>query len=110
MPAGAAAVRLCRLATQVVGWLAVAAAAIGLLASRRPDAVTSPQLWAEEGSVYFKNAYEEPWLMTVFTPAGGYLVIFPRLIAWAGTLLPLSRVPAFFAAVAALVQILPVLF
>src|SRR5262245_10951565 len=39
MPAGPAAVRSRRLATHVAGWLAVAAAAIGLLASRRPDAL-----------------------------------------------------------------------
>lgn len=61
-------------------WLAVVAAA-GLLVLRKPWALTTPQLWAEDGPVHlFQN--EQYGAGAFFAPYRGYLHLLPRFIAW----------------------------
>jgi len=53
---------------------------------RRPGALTHPQLWAEDGPLYFQQA-EDLGFRTFFTPDGGYLHFVPRIIAFVWHLL-----------------------
>jgi hypothetical protein len=77
-----------RVAERVEGWLTtkaglrvmVAVSAV-LLALRKPWALTTPQLWAEDGSIFLT----QDDLMGVrawWEPYNGYLHLLPRLIAW----------------------------
>lgn len=74
---------------------------------RSPPTVLHPELWAEDGTVWFEQAYNQGWLTPLFHPQVGYLQTLPRLVADIGLLLPLSWVPALFVAVAVVVQALP---
>lgn len=80
---------------------------LGAVAWRRPGAILHPELWAEDGAVWFADAYREgPW-RPLLHPHSGYLQTFPRVVADLGLLVPLRDLALLFAAVAALVQVLP---
>jgi hypothetical protein len=87
--------------------LAVFAASFALSFARSPSALLHPVLFAEDGTVWFQNAYDRGWSAALFQPHTGYLQTFPRVIADFGLLVPLGSVPFFFALVAIIVQVLP---
>jgi hypothetical protein len=67
-------------------------------------------IWAEDGPIYLQGALTESFWHAVFSPYAGYLVVVPRLIGEAATLVPLeqaaaaiSLISAFFAALSGLV-------
>lgn len=62
-------------------YLAVVALVFSILVLRSPDRVLNPQLWAEDGNVYFKNAFELKAGTNLLRPHQGYIVLFPRLVA-----------------------------
>lgn len=60
--------------------LLVAVAAV-LLALRKPWALHTPQLWAEDGSIFLQQDHD--WgSRALLEPYNGYLHTLPRLIAW----------------------------
>ena len=61
--------------------IASVAAATVLLALRKPWALHTPQLWAEDGSIFLVQA-EQFGLRAWFEPYNGYLHLLPRLVAW----------------------------
>ncbi|MEO6244458.1 MAG: hypothetical protein ABIQ12_03400, partial [Opitutaceae bacterium] len=66
-------------APRTLGWLVLVGAA--LLALRKPWALHTPQLWAEDGSIFLTQD-EQLGLRAFFEPYNGYLHLLPRLIAW----------------------------
>lgn len=48
---------------------------------KRPDAFINPQFWAEDGFIFFHDAYYSG-VNVLFKPYNGYLHLYPRLIAW----------------------------
>ncbi|MES2693425.1 MAG: hypothetical protein V4773_08130 [Verrucomicrobiota bacterium] len=64
------------------GWLVMLAAA--LLALRKPWALHTPQLWAEDGSIFLIQN-DLLGLRAWFEPYNGYLHLLPRLIAWSAS-------------------------
>jgi hypothetical protein len=87
--------------------LTVLVVGLGAVWWRRPGAFLRPELWAEDGAVWFADAYREgPW-RPLDQPHTGYLQSFPRLVADLGLLLPLRDLALVFAVVAAVVQVLP---
>ena len=60
-------------------WLVVTSAV--LLALRKPWALHTPQLWAEDGSIFLTQD-EQFGLRAWWEPYNGYLHLLPRLIAW----------------------------
>jgi hypothetical protein len=72
----------------------------GLLFLRRPDVLLTPQLWAEDGSVFLLGQ-DAHGLAAALQSYMGYLHTLPRLTAWAAdTLLDVAWWPAFYNAVA----------
>ena len=61
-------------------WLLVLAAA-ALLVLRKPWALHTPQLWAEDGSIFLTQD-EQMGVRAWLEPYNGYLHLLPRLIAW----------------------------
>lgn len=57
----------------------------------------TPKLAVEDGAEFFAGAFNHPLLEAILTPYAGYWHLAPRLIAGAGSLLPLSVVPLFYA-------------
>ncbi len=52
-----------------------------ILFLRAPAKLLVPQLWAEDGAIFFKDAYQLPFWENLFKPSFGYLQIIQRLIA-----------------------------
>jgi hypothetical protein len=82
--------------------------ACAVLVSRRPDAIFHAQFWAEDGSVWFANAYNLGWWPALFRTYNGYLQILPSLAASLALLAPLSLAPLVLNLIAITVQALPV--
>ena len=49
-----------------------------VIISRRPDAILNPQFWAEDGSVFYAQAYNKGIINSLFLPYAGYLHAVPR--------------------------------
>lgn len=83
------------------------AAALAIF-SRRPDAFLNPQFWAEDGGVWYSQAYNLGWLHALTLPEGGYFNTLPRLVASLALALPLAYAPLFMNSVGLCFQALPV--
>lgn len=98
-------------AAEGLGWrmqLLLFAIAALLVISRRPDVVTHPQFFAEDGTVWFAEAYRLTFLHSLLTPDAGYMQTFPRLVAALATAVPLLFAPALMNVIGIVVQVLPV--
>jgi hypothetical protein len=79
-------------------WL-IAGFAIDLLLIflRDPSLFTRPQFWAEDGKVWYAQAYNQGWLHSLTQPLGGYLNTLQRLGAGAALLVPFRWAPLVMA-------------
>jgi hypothetical protein len=84
--------------------------AVTLLAlfSRCPYLLTHAQFYAEDGAVWYAEAYNQGWLHSLTLPEAGYLNTLQRLVAGPSLLLPLRDVPFFMTFCGLLIQWLPV--
>ncbi len=83
------------------GALVAVALAVALLFLRKPWALQTPQLYAEDGSIFLVG-HETLGLQAWFTPYMGYLHLLPRAVAWfAGTFLDAGWWPACYVGAAA---------
>jgi hypothetical protein len=89
-------------------WLQVIAFVLGcaVVISRRPDAILKPQFWAEDGLIWYVDAYTIG-LRSLLRPDVGYLQTLPRVVALAAQPLPLLWAPAAFSIAAIAIQVLP---
>ena len=84
------------------------ALACAVIVSRRPDALFHPQFWAEDGLVWFAQAYNDGWWKSLFRTQVGYYQTLPRLASALALLLPLRFAPLLCNLVALAVQAIPV--
>jgi len=82
--------------------------ACAVIISRRPDAVLHAQFWAEDGHVFFADAYNFGWWHALFRTYAGYFHAFPRLGAALSLLVPLAFAPLVLNLIAICVEVLPV--
>src|SRR4051812_38376463 len=64
------------------------------------------QFWAEDGVVYFQDAWNNG-LSTVFKPYAGYYCSISRIIALIGAQFPVEQGPLVFALITFVLQALP---
>ena len=89
---------------------AVLAGSFLLIASRRIDALTRAQFYAEDGIVWYAQAYTiGPW-RALLLPRDGYLQTLPRMVAAFSLAFPLTRAPLVMNIAGLLVQALPAAF
>jgi hypothetical protein len=94
---------------QPVLLLLITAVASAVVISRRPDAFTNPQFYAEDGQIWFSTAYNlGPW-HSLLLCYQGYFLIQPRLVAVIATAFPLSWAPLLYNTFGLAFQIAPVL-
>jgi hypothetical protein len=74
-----------------------------LLFCRQPYALIHPTLYAEDGSIFFKQQYEMGFAGALVTRYAGYVHFMPRLIAALCSWLPLEYIPLAYATVSLLV-------
>jgi len=88
----------------VIGFMALLVLATVL---RRPDVVTNPQFWAEDGHFWFADAHNlGPWT-SLIRPQDGYIQTLARLTGVVSLPFGLRAAPYVFNLVALIVQILP---
>ena len=78
-----------------------------IVCSRRPDAILNAQFYAEDGGVWYPEAYNYG-LHSLFMPHAGYLNTLIRIVALIALQFPLSLAPLVMNLCAIVVQILPV--
>ncbi len=83
-------------------------AALAILISRRPDALFHAQFYAEDGHVWFADAYNLGWWRALFYAQDGYFQTLPRLAAALALLVPMARAPLVTNLIALAVQAVPV--
>ena len=81
-----------------------------LTISRRPDIILYPQFWAEDGTVWFEDAYNLGFWRALFIPVVGYFQTVSRLVGGLAQLVPLAYAPLLFNLVALAIKILPIHF
>ncbi|MEE3627346.1 hypothetical protein UCD39_25740 [Nitrospirillum sp. BR 11752] len=80
-----------------------------LLISRDADWVLHPTLWAEDGVIWFQNAYAKG-LRVLLMPSAGYLNVFPYAMALVARDLPLGWLPGWMMAGGFMAQLAPALY
>ena len=88
--------------------LAVFVVALMAIFSRLPGALLHPQFFAEDGWVWYQQAYNLGWLRTLGITQAGYLQTLPRLAAGITLLFPMQWAPFIMNLAGAMVQVLPV--
>ena len=100
----------CERCTSFARGLLLYLAAVALVVSRRPEGITNPQFWAEDGKVWFAQAYNEGALSALLSPWTGYAQTFSRLVAAASLMVPFRHAPLVFNVAAVLAQALAPFF
>lgn len=77
-----------------------------ILALRRPGVLLHSQFWAEDGPVWYGEAYADGW-RALLHQHSGYLQTISRLTAAIAQAMPLTWAPTVFAAVALAFQAMP---
>jgi hypothetical protein len=91
------------------GWqAAVFLAALVAVFSRLPGAFLHPQFFAEDGWVWYQQAYNLHWLRSLGIAQAGYLQTFPRLMTGVALLFPMRWAPLIMSLAGAVIQVLPV--
>jgi hypothetical protein len=76
--------------------------------SRLPGALLHPQFFAEDGWIWFQQAYNQHWWPTLFLAYEGHLQTLPRLVAGLTLWFPLQWAPLIMNLAGAVMQALPV--
>ena len=91
-------------AWQLVAFVAVFIAVF----SRLPGALLHPQFFAEDGWVWYQQAYNLHWLRSLGIAQAGYLGTLPRLVAGLTLLFPMRWAPLIMNLAGTVIQVLPV--
>lgn len=86
------------------------AVAFLIIVSRRSDALLNPQFWAEDGKVWFADAYNYGIIYSFLTPVAGYYQTISRLVAVVTQIFPFAYAPLIFNLTAIFAKILIVNF
>ncbi len=71
--------------------------ALVVLFFRRPDIITNPQFWAEDGASWFADAVNSGYSpVTLLINYTGYLTVIQRLVGLLSGFVPMEQAPLFF--------------
>jgi hypothetical protein len=87
--------------------LAAFCAAVAIVISRQPDSILHAQFLEEDGQVFFADAYNRGWLVSLFRTYAGYYPTLQRFAAALTLLVPLPLAPLVMNLVGLFVQALP---
>jgi hypothetical protein len=82
--------------------------ALLLLFSRASGLFLHPAFYAEDGAVWYAQAYNSGWLHSLTIPDGGYLNTLQRIGAGVALLVPFREAPLCMMLLGLVVQVLPV--
>lgn len=84
-------------------WLGFLIVILFVVAYKSNDALSNPQFWAEDATVFFKDQFGSA-LPQLFSPYAGYLHTIPRVVAWVASWLPATKAPLIYNACAILLS------
>jgi hypothetical protein len=87
--------------------VAIFIAALFAIFTRLPGALLHPQFFAEDGWVWYEQAYNLHWLRSLGIAQAGYMQTLPRLVAGVALLFPMQWAPLIMNIAGAVVQALP---
>lgn len=93
---------------RLIFFLLLTLGSLFLIIIRRPDAILNPQFWAEDGVLWFGQAYSSGWVNALFLPVTGYFQTLARIGGSIAQLFPLGSAPLIFNLIAILTQMLPI--
>lgn len=67
-----------------------------VMVMRRPDLISNPQFWAEDGAVWYQQAHNLGWFKALLIPQSGYFQTISRLVAAFTLNFSLSSAPLIF--------------
>ena len=73
----------------------LAYAALSITYFRRPSLFVAPQIYVEDGVIFFAQQWTNGW-KSLLTPYSGYLHLAPRMIAGVSTWFPLAWTPRIY--------------
>src|SRR5439155_14577916 len=76
--------------------LVVFALGFAIVVARRPDAISNPQFWAEDGKFWYADAYNTGGIGLFLKPYYGYLHLVPWRTALVGPARPFPLGPPLF--------------
>jgi hypothetical protein len=79
-----------------------------LIVTRRPDALSNPQFFGEDGSIWFPEAYMYGWFSALLHSKNGYFQTLPRLAAGIALLVPFRFAPLMENLMGLTIQVLPI--
>jgi hypothetical protein len=79
-----------------------------VIVSRRPEAVLHAAFFAEDGKVWFQQAFNDHWWNALLITDGGYFQTLSRIVAAFSLLVPLRQVPLLMNLTSIAIEILPV--
>jgi hypothetical protein len=88
--------------------IAVFLIALFAVFTRLPGALLHAQFFAEDGWVWYQQAYNLGWARSLAITHGGYLQTLPRLVAAISLLFPMQWAPLVMNVAGAVIQVLPV--
>lgn len=71
------------------------AASFLVFSLRRPDIISNPSFWAEDGYVWFRQAYSDG-IISIIWPQNGYYQSISKITALLSMILPMEYAPLFF--------------
>jgi hypothetical protein len=80
-----------------------------VMISRRPDALARPQFFAEDGFLWYAQAYNNGMVAPFFEPVAGYFQTLARIGGLLSQAVPLQYAPLVMNGVALCIQLLPIL-
>lgn len=80
-----------------------------ILFLRRPDALLNAQFWAEDGKIWFGEAYSSGLIESIFKIYAGSFQTMMRITGVVSLIVPFRLVPLFFTMVALTIKVLPLL-
>lgn len=94
-----------------LGWrlhILVFITAFVIVVVRKSDVILNPQFWAEDGAIFYANAYNAGIIHSLFLPLSGYFQSISRLVAAFAQIFPFSLGPLIFNIIAIVIKVLPV--
>lgn len=90
----------------ILKWVGIVGVSIALLLLRSPETITHPQFWAEDGTFWYADAYNQGGFSSTLHSYGGYFQTISRLTAWLSLAVPLHNAPLIFNIIALSIQLL----
>ncbi|RUR42376.1 glucosyl transferase [Vreelandella populi] len=81
-----------------------------ILFLRRPEALLNAQFWAEDGAIWFSQAFNQGFFSPLFSPQDGYFQTISRLTMGIASLFPLEMAPFVSNLIGLIIRCLPVCF